>query len=84
MKTNSELEAQLQSLQAENELLRQKSQELEQQNQQLQNELNNVVVPDYEAVRDRILNNWRVLKAPETKERIKKALDMLIEGIIRE
>jgi len=74
-------------LQAENELLRQKSQELEQQNQQLQNELNNVVVqpvPDYEALRDRIIKNWRIIKAPETKERIKKALDMLIEGITRE
>ena len=33
------------------------------------------------AMRDRILKNWRVAKAPEKKERIKEALDRFIEAI---
>ena len=32
-------------------------------------------------VRDRILSNWRIAKAPEKKERIKESLDRFIEAI---
>ena len=32
-------------------------------------------------LRDRILKNWRVAKAPEKKERIKESLDRFIEAI---
>ena len=35
-------------------------------------------------VRDRILKNWRVAKAPEKKERIKEALDRFVEVIQEE
>ena len=79
-----QFESQIAALQAENESLKQQKQELEQQNQQLQNQLNNIVVPavpDYLAVRDRILKNWRVAKAPEKKERIMSALDKFIEAV---
>ena len=32
-------------------------------------------------VRDRVLKNWRVAKAPEKKERIKESLDRFIEAL---
>ena len=76
-------ESQIAALQAENELLKQQNHQLQQDNQELQQQLQVVVpvVPDYLGVRDRILKNWRVAKAPEKKERIKGALDKFIEAI---
>ncbi|MBR8840283.1 MAG: hypothetical protein DSM106950_41410 [Stigonema ocellatum SAG 48.90 = DSM 106950] len=71
-------------LQKEQEELQAQIATLQEQNQQLQNELNNVVAPpvqDYEAVRDHVLKNWRLAKAPEKKERIKEALDRFIKAL---
>lgn len=36
------------------------------------------IKPDYEAVRDRVLQGWKVAKRAETKERIQEALDRFI------
>ncbi|AFY32024.1 hypothetical protein [Calothrix sp. PCC 7507] len=36
---------------------------------------------ELEAIRDRILKNWRTAKAPEKRERIKEALDRFIEAL---
>ena len=36
------------------------------------------IQPDYEAVRDHILLNWKIAKGAEKLERIKKALDLFI------
>jgi hypothetical protein len=33
---------------------------------------------DLEAIRDRVLSSWRVVKRSESKERIKEALDRFI------
>lgn len=77
------------------EQLRDRLLELEAENTRLTQELQKYAstmapLPDYEAVRDkqsllalrdRILRNWRVAKAPEKKERIKEALDRFIEAL---
>ena len=92
-----QFEGQIAALQAENELLTQANQELHMQNQRLQQDNHQLqqdnqelqqqlqvvvpVVPDYLGVRDRILKNWRVAKAPEKKERIMSALDKFIEAV---
>ncbi len=39
---------------------------------------NKVSVTDYQAIRDRILQQWRVSKRAESKDRIAQALDAFI------
>jgi hypothetical protein len=47
--------------------------------QELQSKLHNQVsVTDYQVIRDRILQNWRVSKRTESKDRIAQALDEFI------
>jgi len=59
--------------------------QLEEEVRQLRSEnevLRSQPVKDYEAVRDRILKNWRVAKAPEKKQRFKEVLDRFIEELL--
>jgi predicted RNase H-like nuclease (RuvC/YqgF family) len=48
--------------------------------QQLQNELP-TELGNLEAIRDRVLSNWKVSKRAESKERIKDALDKFIQQL---
>lgn len=46
---------------------------------QIKEKLHNVIsVTDYQAIRDRILQNWRVSKRTESTDRIAQALDAFI------
>ena len=59
-------------------------QELESENAQLRANTTTPPIWDkqqLQEIRDRILKNWRVAKAPEKKERIKESLDRFIEAI---
>lgn len=60
------------------------NQRLKQENDELHKQLGNSVQPNYEALRDRVLGNWRVKKGAESKDRIKEALDKFIRELHNE
>lgn len=71
--------SELEALQSENERLR-----LE--NQRLTNKVDNPIVnpvskPDYTAIRNQVVNSWKVAKRSESRERIAVAIDKFIEEL---
>ncbi len=78
--------SELEDLQSENERLRLENQRLTNKVNELTNRVDNSIVnpvskPDYTAIRDQVVNSWKVAKRAETRERIAVAIDKFIEEL---
>jgi cell division protein FtsB len=76
---SSELEKENQQSKAENQQLTKQVGRLTSQNKNLI--VNQVSEPDYIAIRNRVVNEWKVAKRAETKERIALAIDKFIQAV---
>lgn len=78
--------SELEDLQSENERLRLENQRLTNKVNELTNRVDNPIVnpvskPDYTAIRDQVVNSWKVAKRSESRERIAVAIDKFIEEL---
>lgn len=78
--------SELEALQSENERLRLENQRLTNKVDELTNKVDNPIVnpvskPDYTAIRNQVVNSWKVAKRSESRERIAVAIDKFIEEL---
>ena len=81
------VDARMSAIASENETLRQQKEQLADEVQSMQAEVDKIeqpptALPDLYDIRDRVLNNWKLAKRAESKQRLREFADKLIKDAI--